>query len=62
MQTNLTETNPQTKGEPMPEIIWLVIGAVAGIALGFVATRFLANSATKRAAEEAATVVENAKQ
>ena len=46
----------------MPEIIWLVIGAVAGIALGFVATRFLANSATKRAAEEAATVVENAKQ
>ncbi|MCI8469055.1 MAG: ribonuclease Y [Eggerthellaceae bacterium] len=46
----------------MPEVIWLVIGAVVGIALGFVVTRFLANSSTKRAAEEAASLMENAKQ
>ena len=45
----------------MPEIIWLVVGAVVGIALGFVITRYVANASTKRAAEEAATVVEDAK-
>ena len=29
------------KGERMPEFIWLIIGAVVGIALGFVVTRYL---------------------
>ena len=45
----------------MPEIIWLLIGAVVGIALGFIVTRYLVNASTKRAAEEAASVVEDAK-
>ena len=45
----------------MPEIIWLVIGAVVGIALGFVVTRFLANTSTKRAAQEAESLVSDAK-
>ena len=35
----------------MPEIIWLVVGAAVGIALGFVITRFLVNASTKRAAQ-----------
>ena len=45
----------------MPEIIWLLIGAVIGIALGFVGARFLASSSAKRAAQEAETVVADAK-
>ena len=45
----------------MPELAWLVIGVVAGIALGFVVTRYLVNASTKKAAEEAAAVVEDAK-
>ena len=45
----------------MPEVAWLVIGVVAGIALGFVVTRYLVNASTKKAAEEAAAVVEDAK-
>lgn len=45
----------------MPEIIWLLIGAVVGAALGFVGVRFLANSSAKRAAQEAETVVADAK-
>ena len=45
----------------MPEIIWLVIGAIVGIALGFVVTRFLVNASTKKAAQEAETVVADAK-
>lgn len=45
----------------MPEFIWLLIGAVAGIAVGFVATRFLINESTKRAAQEAETVIADAK-
>ena len=45
----------------MPEIIWLLIGAVIGIALGFVGARFLASSSAKRAAQEAETAVADAK-
>ncbi len=45
----------------MPEFIWLLIGAVIGIAVGFVATRFLINESTKRAAQEAETVIADAK-
>ncbi len=45
----------------MPEFIWLLIGAVVGIAVGFVATRFLINESTKRAAQEAETVIADAK-
>ena len=37
----------------MPEALWLVIGAVVGVALGFVIARFLVNASTKRAAQEA---------
>lgn len=50
-----------TKGGDMPEVIWLVIGAVVGIALGFVVTRFLVNASTKRAAQEAEAVLADAK-
>ena len=45
----------------MESIIWLVVGAIAGIAVGFIVTKYLANSSTKRAAEEAHNVVEDAK-
>ena len=45
----------------MESIIWLVVGAIVGIAVGFVVTKYLANSSTKRAAEEAHNVVEDAK-
>lgn len=45
----------------MPEILWLVIGAVVGIALGFVITRFVVNASTKRAAQEADGLVADAK-
>ena len=45
----------------MEIIIWLIVGAVVGIAVGFVVTKYLANSSTKRAAEEAQNVVEDAK-
>ncbi len=45
----------------MSGIIWLIIGAVVGIALGFVVTKYLANASTKRAAEEAKTMVDDAK-
>ena len=45
----------------MNEIIFLVLGAAVGIALGFVVTRYLVNASTKKAAEEAATVIEEAK-
>ncbi|MEG0504554.1 MAG: Rnase Y domain-containing protein, partial [Raoultibacter sp.] len=45
----------------MPEILWLVIGAVVGIALGFVITRFVVNASTKRAAQEADSLVADAK-
>ena len=49
------------KGERMTEFIWLIIGAVVGIALGFVVTRYLVNASTKRAAQEAESVVNDAK-
>ena len=49
------------KGERMPEFIWLIIGSVVGIALGFVVTRYLVNASTKRAAQEAESVVNDAK-
>ena len=49
------------KGKRMPEFIWLIIGAVVGIALGFVVTRYLVNASTKRAAQEAESVVNDAK-
>ena len=45
----------------MESIIWLVVGAIVGIAAGFIVTKDLANSSTKRAAEEAHNVVEDAK-
>ncbi len=45
----------------MESIIWLVVGAIVGIAAGFFVTKYLANSSTKRAAEEAHNVVEDAK-
>ena len=49
------------KWERMPEFILLIIGAVVGIALGFVVTRYLVNASTKRAAQEAESVVNDAK-
>ena len=45
----------------MESIIWLVVGAIVGIAVGFIVTKYLANSSTKRAAKEAHNVVEDAK-
>lgn len=45
----------------MPEFIWLVVGAVVGIAIGFVIARYLVNASTKRAAEEAENLVADAK-
>ena len=45
----------------MESIIWLVVGTIVGIAVGFLVTKYLANSSTKRAAEEAHNVVEDAK-
>ena len=44
----------------MPTAVWFVIGAVIGIALGFVIARFVANASVKRAAEEAENVVADA--
>lgn len=45
----------------MPEVVWLIIGAVVGIALGFVITRFVVNASTKRAAQEAEGLVADAR-
>ena len=45
----------------MPEFLWLIIGAVAGVALGFIITRFIANSHAKKAHEEAESVVADAR-
>lgn len=45
----------------MPEVLWLVIGAVVGVALGFIITRFVVNASSKRAAEEAENLVNDAK-
>ena len=50
------------KGKPMSASLafWLVIGLVVGVAAGFIITRFVANSSTKKAAEEARRVVDDA--
>ncbi len=45
----------------MESIIWLIVGAVVGIAAGFVINKFVATSTAQRAADEAHTVVEDAK-
>ncbi|WP_165044165.1 MULTISPECIES: ribonuclease Y [unclassified Adlercreutzia] len=45
----------------MPSYLWLLIGAAIGIALGFVIARYLVNASTKRAAQEAESVVAEAK-
>jgi len=48
----------------MPEFMWaifIIIAAIVGIALGFVITRFVVNASTKRAAQEAETLVSDAK-
>lgn len=42
------------------EVIWLIVGAAVGVAVGFVITRFLVNASTKKAAEEAETLVSDA--
>ena len=43
------------------EVIWAVVGIVVGALIGFVITRFVANSSTKRAAQEAQDMVAKAK-
>ena len=45
----------------MPEAIWIVVGAVVGIVLGIVASRYLGSSSTKKAAEEARNTIDEAK-
>ena len=45
----------------MIEVLWLVIGAAVGVALGFIITRFVVNASSKRAAEEAENLVADAK-
>ena len=45
----------------MTEVLWLVIGAAVGVALGFIITRFVVNASSKRAAEEAENLVADAK-
>ena len=45
----------------MESIIWLIVGAVVGIAAGFVINKFVAKATAQRAADEAHTVVEDAK-
>ncbi|NGM17069.1 ribonuclease Y [Xiamenia xianingshaonis] len=45
----------------MPSIVWLIIGLVAGAALGYVIVRYVANASTKKASEEASAMVEDAK-
>ena len=39
----MTTGNQKGKGEHMPGIVWLIIGAIVGIALGFVITRYVIN-------------------
>ncbi len=45
----------------MPEAVWIVVGVIVGIALGFVVTRTLVNARTKNAAQEAENMVADAK-
>ncbi len=49
------------KGDTMPEVVWAVLGAIIGIALGFVIARYLANAAAKRRELEAGDIVTEAK-
>ena len=57
----MTTGNQKGKGEHMPGIIWLIIGAIVGIALGFVITRYVINASTKKAAQEADDMIADAK-
>ncbi len=45
----------------MPEIIWLIIGLAVGAVLGFLVARYLINASTKRAADEAESLIADAK-
>ena len=57
----MTTGNQKGKGEHMPGIVWLIIGAIVGIALGFVITRYVINASTKKAAQEANDMIADAK-
>lgn len=57
----MTIGNQKGKGEHMPGIAWLIIGAIVGIALGFVITRYVINASTKKAAQEADDMIADAK-
>lgn len=57
----MTTGNQKGKGEHMPGIVWLIIGAIVGIALGFVITRYVINASTKKAAQEADDMIADAK-
>ena len=57
----MTIGNQKGKGEHMPGIVWLIIGAIVGIALGFVITRYVINASTKKAAQEADDMIADAK-
>ncbi len=57
----MTAGNQKGKGEHMPGIVWLIIGAIVGIALGFVITRYVINASTKKAAQEADDMIADAK-
>lgn len=57
----MTTGNQKGKGEHMPGIVWLIIGAIVGIALGFVITRYVINASTKKAAQEADNMIADAK-
>lgn len=57
----MTTGNQKGKGEHMPGIVWLIIGAIIGIALGFVITRYVINASTKKAAQEADDMIADAK-
>lgn len=45
----------------MPEMLWLIVVAVVGVAVGFVISRYLVNASSKKAAEEAEQLVSDAK-
>ena len=57
----MTTGNQKGKGEHMPGFVWLIIGAIVGIALGFVITRYVINASTKKAAQEADDMIADAK-
>ena len=57
----MTTGNQKGKGEHMPGIVWMIIGAIVGIALGFVITRYVINASTKKAAQEADNMIADAK-